>query len=155
MELIAGPSPFTAEHMPSRRKARECALQMLFQWDMGKDAPDIVERLFWANSSWIEDDSLRRFANELFNGTVAQAEEIDRVIVSHAENWRVERMPAVDRNILRLSIYEMTRCRETPPAVVINEALEIARRFSGEESVLFINGVLDSIRKTLETPHPA
>ena len=127
---------------------------MLFQWDLGKDAPEIVERLFWSNTRWIEDDALRGFANELFRGTVSAAAEIDPLIVSHAENWRIERMPAVDRNILRLGIYEMTHCRETPPVVVINEALEIARRFSGEESVLFINGVLDSIRKALETPHP-
>ncbi|MBI2820015.1 MAG: transcription antitermination factor NusB [Acidobacteria bacterium] len=141
--------------MPSRRKARECALQMLFQWDLGKDPPEIVERLFWSNSRWLEDDSLRRFANELFRGTVGAAAEIDRLIVTHAENWRMERMAAVDRNILRLGIYEMTHCRGTPPVVVINEALEIARRFSGEESVQFINGVLDSIRKEIETPHPA
>ena len=128
---------------------------MLFQWDLGKDEPEIVERLFWSNTRWIEDDSLRRFANELFRGTVGAAAEIDRIIVSHAENWRVERMAAVDRNLLRLGIYEMTYCRETPSVVVINEALEIARRFSGEESVRFINGVLDSVRKEIETPHPA
>src|SRR3990172_6764790 len=141
--------------MPSRRKARECALQMLFQWDLGKDAPEIVERLFWSNSRWIEDDSLRRFANELFRGAVDAAAEIDRLIVTHAENWRMERMAAVDRNILRLGIYEMTHCRETPPVGGIKEQIKIARRFSGEESVQFINGVLDSIRKEIETPHPA
>jgi len=141
--------------MPSRRKARECALQMLFQWDLGKDPPDTVERLYWANTGWIEDEASRGFSNELFHGTVGATGEIDPMIVSHAENWRVERMPAVDRNILRLGIYEMMHCKETPPAVVINEALEIARRFSGEESVQFINGVLDSIRKQIETPNPA
>jgi transcription antitermination protein NusB len=141
--------------MPARRKARECALQMLFQWDLGKDAPENVERLFWSNTRRLEDDALRGFANELFRGTVGSAGEIDQLIVRHAANWRMERMAAVDRNILRLAIYEMTRWRETPPAVVINEALEIARRFSGEDAVLFINGVLDSIRKQIETPHPA
>lgn len=141
--------------MPSRRKARECALQMLFQWDLGKDPPDTVERLFWANTGWIEDEALRRFANELFHGTVEAAGEIDPMIASHAENWRMERMPAVDRNILRLGIYEMTHYSETPSAVVINEALEIAHRFSGNESVQFINGVLDSIRKKIETSNPA
>ena len=128
---------------------------MLFQWDLGKDPPDTVERLFWSNTRWLEDDVLRGFANQLFRGTVGAAVEIDRLIASHAENWRLERMPAVDRNILRLGTYEMTHCGETPPVVVINEALEIARRFSGEESVLFVNGVLDSIRKALETHHPA
>jgi N utilization substance protein B len=141
--------------MTSRRKARECALQMLFQWDLGKDAVEKVEQLFWSNTRRIEDDAQRAFANQLFLGAVAAAEEIDRLIASHAEHWRMDRMPAVDRNILRLAIYEMTHYRETPPAVVINEALEIARRFSGDESVQFINGVLDSVRKELETPHPA
>jgi N utilization substance protein B len=141
--------------MLSRRKARECALQMLFQWDLGKDAAEKVEQLFWSNTRWIEDDAQRAFANQLFLGAVAAAEEIDRLIASHAEHWRMDRMPAVDRNILRLAIYEMTHYRETPPAVIINEALEIARRFSSDESVQFINGVLDSVRKELETPHPA
>jgi len=140
--------------MPSRRKARECALQMLFQWDLGKDSPENVERLFWSNTRWIEDEAMRRFANELFQGAVGAAAEIDHLIVTHAENWRMERMPAVDRNILRMGIYEMLHCKETPPVVVINEALEIARRFSGEDAVQFINGVLDSIRKQIETPHP-
>lgn len=141
--------------MPSRRKARECALQMLFQWDLGKDSPELVERLFWSNTRWLSEEALRRFASELFQGAVAAAKEIDRLIARHTEHWRIERMAAVDRNILRLAIYEMTHRPETPPAVVINEALEIARRFSGEESVQFVNGVLDSVRKAIETPHPA
>ena len=141
--------------MPSRRKGRECALQMLFQWDLGKDPPEAVENLFWSNTRWLEDASLRSFANELFRGAVAAVEELDRLIQSHAEHWRLERMPAVDRNILRLSAYELTRCKQTPPIVVINEALEIARKFSSEESVQFINGLLDSIRKEIETAQPA
>ena len=141
--------------MSSRRKARECALQMLFQWDLGKDSPAAVPELFWSNTRLLEGEPLRAAANELFRGTAENATEIDRLIRAHAAHWRLERMAAVDRNILRLGVYELTRCRETPPAVVINEALEIARKFSGEESVHFINGVLDSIRKEIETPHPA
>ena len=141
--------------MPSRRKARECALQMLFQWDLGKDAPETVERLFWSNTRWIEDESIRAFANKLFHTTAGRVRELDDLIRNHAANWRMERMPAVDRNVLRLGVYELLHCRETPPAVVINEALEIARRFSGDESVQFINGLLDSIRKQIEAPHPA
>lgn len=143
-------------------------MQMLFQWDIGKDSPERVQELFWGNrkrgaerSPWRlkppqppppepEDESLRSFANELFNGTVAAADEIDSIIRRHAEHWRLERMPAVDRNILRLGIYELTHCRETPPVVVINEAMEIARKFSEEESVAFINGLLDQIRKDVE-----
>ena len=138
--------------MASRRKARECALQMLFQWDLGKDAPEAVENLFWSNTRWLDDATLRSFANELFHGTVSAVEELDRVIQNHAEHWRLERMPAVDRNVLRLAVYELTLHKQAPPIVVINEALEIARKFSSEESVLFINGVLDSIRKEIGTP---
>jgi len=140
--------------MPSRRKARECALQMLFQWDLGKDAPESVERLFWGNTRWIEEESVRRFANQLFHGTVGASEEIDALIRKHTEHWRMERMAAVDRNILRLGIYELTRQKDTPPVVVINEALEIARKFSGEGSVEFINGLLDSVRKEIESAKP-
>ncbi|HEY7678891.1 MAG TPA: transcription antitermination factor NusB [Terriglobia bacterium] len=141
--------------MASRRKARECALQMLFQWDLGKDPPEVVESSFWANTRWLEDASLRSFANELFRGAVAAVEELDGVIQSHAEHWRLARMAAVDRNILRLGVYELTRCKQTPPVVVINEALEIARKFSGDESVQFINGLLDAVRKGIETAQPA
>jgi N utilization substance protein B len=128
---------------------------MLFQWDLGKDAPETVERLFWSNTRWIEDESIRAFANKLFHSTAGGVRELDEMIRSHATNWRLERMPAVDRNILRLGVYELLHCRETPAAVVINEALEIARRFSGDESVQFINGLLDSIRKQIEATQPA
>jgi len=136
--------------MASRRKARECALQMLFQWDLGRDSPDTVEELFWSNTRPLKDDPLHAAANDLFRGTVGAVEEIDRRLRSSAEHWRVERMAAVDRNILRLGTYELLYRRETPPPVVINEALEIARKFSGEDSVLFINGLLDRIRKEVE-----
>ncbi|MBI2815825.1 MAG: transcription antitermination factor NusB [Acidobacteria bacterium] len=155
--------------MASRRRARERAMQMLFQWDLSKDSPEKVVELFWGNwrrgireSPWNlkkeplpppkeeQDESLQSFANELFAGTAAAADEIDAVIRRHAEHWRLERMAAVDRNILRLGIYELTHCPETPPVVVINEALEIARKFSEEESVGFINGLLDQIRKDVE-----
>jgi N utilization substance protein B len=128
---------------------------MLFQWDLGKDPPEVVESSFWANTRWLEDASLRSFANELFRGAVAAVEELDGVIQSHAEHWRLARMAAVDRNILRLGVYELTRCKQTPPVVVINEALEIARKFSGDESVQFINGLLDAVRKGIETAQPA
>ena len=145
--------------MASRRRAREYALQMLFQWDIGKDSPETVMELFWGNRERgperPEDEPLRSFANELFGGTVAVAGEIDALIRQHTEHWRLERMPVVDRNILRLGVYEILYRRETPPAVVINEAMEIARKFSEEESVAFINGLLDSIRKEAESVHPA
>jgi len=136
--------------MASRRKARECALQMLFQWDIGRTAPQTIQELFWSEKGRPADESLRSFANALFCGTIGEMEQIDRLIRAHAEHWRMERMPIVDRNILRLSVYELCRRPETPPAVVINEALEIARKFSGEEAVQFINGLLDHVCKELE-----
>jgi transcription antitermination protein NusB len=128
---------------------------MLYQWDLGKDSPENVERLFWSNTGWIEDDSMRAFAGRLFQGTTRVVRELDSVIRGHTENWRMERMAAVDRNILRLGAYELLHEKETPPAVVINEALEIARRYSGEESVQFINGLLDTIRKQMEATQTA
>ena len=136
--------------MASRRKARECALQMLFQWDIGRDAPQTVQELFWSERGGPAEESLRSYANGLFSGTIEALEQIDRLIRAHAEHWRMERMPIVDRNILRLGVYELCHHQETPPVVVINEALEIARKFSGEESVQFVNGLLDRVRKELE-----
>ena len=137
--------------MPSRRRAREYALQMLFQCDVGGSPPESVLDLFWSNRDRTadrpEDEVIRTFSNELFTGTSSKIESIDRLIRQYAENWKLERMAAVDRNILRLAIYELLHHKETPPAVVINEALEIARKFSEEDSVSFINGVLDSVRK--------
>ena len=123
---------------------------MLFQWDVGRDAPEKVEELFWTNTRPLPDEPLHEAANGLFRGTVEAVEEIDGRLRRLAEHWRPERMPIVDRNILRLGAYELLYRRETPPPVVINEALEIARKFSGEESVPFINGLLDHIRKEIE-----
>ena len=123
---------------------------MLFQWDLGRDSPDKVEELFWSNTRPREDDPLHDAANSLFRGTVEAVEEIDRRIRRSAEHWRLERMAIVDRNILRLGTYELLYHPETPPPAVINEALEIARKFSGEDSVPFVNGVLDRIRKEPE-----
>ncbi len=132
--------------MASRRKARELALQMLFQWEVGGHAPAHVVNTFLGGRRLPED--VVGFARSLFEGTVAEAPALDRLIAGHAEHWRLERMAAVDRNILRLALYELIRHPETPPPVVIDEALEIARRFSGEESVEFVNGVLDAARKS-------
>src|SRR4051812_4560038 len=155
--------------MASRRKARERAMQMLFQWDLSKDSPEKVMDLFWGNwsrgiraSPWNlkkdpvpppkdeRDEELHSLANDLFKGTAEFADEIDAVIRRHAQHWRLERMPTVDRNILRLAIFELTHRPDTPPVVVINEALEVARKFSEEESVKFVNGVLDHVRKEVE-----
>ena len=133
--------------MASRRKARELALQMLFQWEQGKHSPQHVVQSFLRTLK--TDPDVEQFAQELFEGTVAEVEVLDQHVREQAKNWRLERMAAVDRNLLRLAAYELVHHPETPPAVVINEALEIARRYSDKDSVDFVNGVLDAIRKKL------
>jgi len=135
--------------MGPRRKAREYALQMLFQWDVTHDAIDQVAAIFFQNQTE-ESQPVVDFARQLVMGTVEHVEQIDVLIRRHAENWRLDRMAIVDRNLLRLAIQEFLYDKETPKTVVINEAIEIARRFSAQESPQFINGVLDSIKKELE-----
>jgi len=135
--------------MAARHRSRELALQILFQWDMRKQPVDESIAAFYG-SLYSEESAVQperdEFLEQLVRGTVEKAGEIDALISVHAEHWRIERMPAVDRNILRLAIYEL-RNTETPPAVAIDEALELARRFSTEESVQFVNGVLDAVHK--------
>jgi N utilization substance protein B len=135
--------------MSSRRRSREHALQILYQWDMRKQPVDESIAAYYG-TLYSEESPVRPerdpFLEDLVRGTVDKSGEIDALISSHAEHWRIERMPAVDRNILRLAIFEM-RYIGTPPAVVIDEALELARRFSNEESVHFVNGVLDAVHK--------
>ncbi len=135
--------------MGTRRKSRELALQMLFQADMGKQRPDDVRKTFWRERGEVGAE-VQGFAEDLFRVASERAPEIDGLIENHAENWRMDRMAAVDRNVLRAAVAELLAFPETPRAVVINEALEIARRFSGPESVQFINGVLDSVGRDLE-----
>lgn len=139
--------------MGARRKARECALQMLFQWDLGKQSPDEVKATYWLEMR--ADKGVRAFAEELFDGVVAEIKEIDRLIRQHSQHWRLERMATVDRNILALAVHELRAYPQTPRAVIINEALEIARKFSTPEAVQFINGVLDGVRKGLEAKKAA
>jgi len=133
----------------TRRKSRELTLQMLFQSEMGKQAPDEVRRTFWSQRADVEQET-RGFADDLFRMATERTAEIDTLIQKHAEHWRLERMAAVDRNILRAAVAELLAYPETPKPVVINEALEIARKFSSPESVHFINGVLDSAAQELE-----
>lgn len=135
--------------MGTRRKSRELALQMLFQSDMGKQSPEHVRRTFWGERATVEDD-VRGFADDLFRTGTDKGEEIDALIEKHAENWRMERMASVDRNVLRTAVAEFLAFPKTPRPVIINEALEIARKYSSPESVNFINGVLDSVAKDLE-----
>ncbi|MFY9660955.1 MAG: transcription antitermination factor NusB [Terriglobales bacterium] len=132
--------------MGIRRKSRELVLQMLFQADMGKQTPELVRKTFWAERSNVEDD-VRGFAEDLFRVASDRMTEIDALIEKHTKHWRMERMATVDRNVLREAVAEFLGYPETPHAIVINEALEIARKFSSPESVQFINGVLDSVGK--------
>ena len=135
--------------MGGRRKSRELALQMLFQWDMCRDSFAAVQNTFWSLNAGVDEEVIC-FANRLAEGTIENVEQIDVLLARHAEHWRVARMAAVDRNVLRLGTYELLIETTTPQAVVINEALEIARKFSTPESIQFINGILDSIRKGKE-----
>ncbi len=132
----------------TRRKSRELALQMLFQLDMGKQTMEQVRKTFWSERKDL-DEKVRGFADDLFRVAAERESEIDQLIERNAEHWRMERMAAVDRNVLRAGVAEFLGFPDTPPAVVINEALEIARRFSTPESVTFINGVLDSVAREL------
>ena len=135
--------------MGTRRKSRELALQMLFQADMGKQKSEEVRRTFWGGRGEIGIE-VQGFAEDLFRVAMDRATEIDSLIERHAEHWRMDRMAAVDRNVLRAAVAELLGFPSTPRAVVINEALEIARKFSSPESVQFINGVLDSVGRDLE-----
>jgi N utilization substance protein B len=132
----------------TRRKSRELALQMLFQLDMGKQTTDEVRQTFWSERRDL-DEKVRGFADDLFLVAAQREAEIDQIIERNAEHWRMDRMAAVDRNVLRAGVAEFLGFPETPRPVVINEALEIARRFSTPESVQFINGVLDSVAREL------
>src|SRR6266404_3869493 len=140
--------------MGSRRKARECALQMLFAADVAETPSDEVVRTYWAELGESElDETARDFATRLAAGTLANLELLDERIRSRAEHWRISRMAVVDRNILRLAVYEFLY-EPTPRTVAINEALEIARRFSTYEATQFINGILDAIKRDLDEQQP-
>jgi N utilization substance protein B len=134
-----------------RRKSRELALQMLFQSDMGKQNEDQVHKTFWTERATVDEET-RGFANDLFRVACDRQSQIDELIQKHAEHWRMDRMPAVDRNLLRLGVAEFLGFPKTPRAIVINEALDIAHRYSSPESIQFINGVLDSVGKELARP---
>ena len=132
--------------MASRRRARQRALQILFLWDTRRQPADDAIDAYYDTLYEEEKPERDPFVADLVRGTVEHIAEIDGRITRHAEHWRMERMPAVDRNILRLAVYEMTH-GGTPAPVTIDEALELARKFSGEDSVQFVNGVLDAVRR--------
>jgi transcription antitermination protein NusB len=149
------------------RQARGAALQMLYQMEIGRVTAADAIRTYWLSRDADhldhprgEDDvegeragelaePLRAFANALVDGTIARVAEIDGLLAAHAQNWRVERMAVLDRLVLRLAVYEMLSAPGTPARVIINEALELTRAYTGDEAVGFVNGILDAVRKTL------
>jgi N utilization substance protein B len=137
--------------MPSRHKSRQRALQILFLWEArGQSVEEAIDSYYVA--IYPEEPAERdAFAIGLVQGAVNHLPDVDARISKHAEHWRLERMPAVDRNVIRLAVYEMTG-GGTPAAVAIDEALELARKFSGEDSVQFVNGVLDAIHREIAPP---
>jgi N utilization substance protein B len=140
--------------MGSRRKARECALQMLFAADVAGTRGDQLARMFWSELSDGDlEPGAQEFATKLAIGALAHLDEVDDRIKSRAEHWRISRMALVDRNLLRLAVYEFLH-EPTPRTVIINEALEIARRFSTWEATQFINGILDAIKRDLDRDSP-
>ena len=131
--------------MGARRKARELALQMLFQHDMSGNEPDMIITTF--EDLQKSKPNTREFATRIFRGTVDHLAEIDEMIVAQADNWRLSRMAVVDRNIIRMSVYEFLHEHDTPKLVIIDEAIEIAKKFGTQKSSQFINGILDGILK--------
>lgn len=143
--------PTTQPGTDSRHRAREAALQMLYQWEVGRMPIDEVCRTFWTGgpAGTAPPENIRAFALLLAAGVAEHTAQLDPLIVEAADHWRLERMNVMDRLILRLGVYEFLHEPETPAKVVINEALELGRTFSADESVRFINGILDAIRRTL------
>jgi transcription antitermination protein NusB len=141
----------TAGDPTGRRRAREAALQMLYQWEVGRASAYEAIATYWPahDADAPLNVPLRDFANALVRGTIDRVKEIDGLLSTHAQNWRVERMAVIDRLVLRLAVYEFLADPETPSRVIINEALELARTYSGEEAVGFVNGILDSLKREL------
>ncbi len=134
--------------MGTRRKSRELTMQMLFQGDLGKQSPEEVRKLFWISRDDVDAET-RGFTEDLYRVATTRQPEIDALVEQHAQNWRLERMAVVDRNLLRAAVAEMLGFPNTPAAIIINEALEVARRYAAPESVKFLNGVLDAIARDL------
>ncbi|MBS1814829.1 MAG: transcription antitermination factor NusB [Acidobacteria bacterium] len=140
--------------MGTRRKSRELTMQMLFQMDLGKQTPADVQKTFWKsrvdeNGKPGDDEDTRGFAEDIFRVATERNEEIDDLIEAHAQNWRIARMATVDRNLLRMAVAEMIGFTSTPHPIIIDEALEIGRRYAAPESISFLNGVLDAVSRAV------
>ncbi len=136
--------------MGYRRKSRELGVQILYQIEMKDSEPKEVLALYWRRGEE-ESEEVRQFATELVEGTFRNQKEINQIIERHSQHWKLSRMAVVDRNILRLGVYELLYLHDIPTSVILNEAIEIAKKFSTEDSSAFINGVLDNIAKEVRT----
>lgn len=140
--------------MGQRRKSRELAMQMLYQSDLGKQTAQEVRRVFW--QSRLDDEGnptvdleTQSFAEDLFRVAMERSNEIDDLIDKHSQNWRVHRMAVVDRNLLRVATAEMIAFKGTPHPIIINETLEVGRKYAAPESITFLNGVLDAVSRAV------
>ncbi len=133
--------------MGKRSKARECALQMLYQWDMAREPMDRVSGLFWQVRSGTEE--MKAMAERLARGAQGSVEQLDEAITRAVTNWPFERLAAVDRNIMRIATYELMHEPGTPASVVIDEAVEMAKRYGEKDSPAFVNGVLDAVKRAV------
>lgn len=133
--------------MRKRTKSREYALQMLYAIDITKEEPKKCIEHFWDRENNV-DNQVRAFADDLVLGVAAKKKEIDSMISKHATNWQLDRMAVIDRNVLRFATYELLFMEDIPPKVSINEAIDIAKKFGGNDSGKFVNGILDKINKT-------
>jgi N utilization substance protein B len=138
-----------------RRQAREAALQILYLWEVGRTDPASAIDAYFAEHAPDAAEAVRSFATALVEGTVADLVAIDAIVTRHSTNWRLDRLAVIDRLILRLAIWELRHAGDVPAAVVLNEAVELARRFSTDEAVRFVNGVLDAVRRAGEDETPA
>jgi N utilization substance protein B len=139
--------------MGKRRKARECALQILFQLEFTSDGPQEILRDYWTHQNVPLE--VRAYSEWLVKGIGEHRQDIDRMIQQASKNWRLERMAIVDRNILRIAVFEMLFDKALASPIIIDEAIEIAKRFSGQEAAVFVNGILDGVNKNLQKANPA
>jgi N utilization substance protein B len=134
--------------MGKRRKARESTLQILFQLEFDDTSPEKVLEFFWKNKRAAKE--VKEHCRWLVEGITSDRENIDRLIQSVSSNWRIPRMAVVDRNVLRIAVFELLHEKDLAPAIVINEAIEIAKKFSSEQGATFVNGILDAVKKEIQ-----
>jgi len=132
-----------------RHRAREAALRALYLWEVGRTEPGLALDTFFVEHEPDAPAAVRDFASQLVLGTAGDLTELDALITRHSQHWRIERLAVIDRMILRMAVWELRHATDTPAAVVLNEAVELARTFGTDDSVRFVNGVLDGIRKSL------